>query len=82
MTTAYNVSAKVFWSYKIMSMSKQSLEMLLDLVEIKLGALLVQDKDDTKELNRLKSCKNELAQLIMDNQLNKNKPFNSDRKVS
>ncbi|MDR1475379.1 MAG: hypothetical protein LBI30_02565 [Holosporales bacterium] len=47
-----------------MDISKQSLEVLLDLVEIKLEALLIQDRDDLKELNRLKSCRKELSGLI------------------
>ena len=47
-----------------MDMSRQSLEILLDLVEIKLGALLVQDKEDMQELSHLKSCKRELAEMI------------------
>ncbi|MDR1366047.1 MAG: hypothetical protein LBJ03_03070 [Holosporales bacterium] len=45
-------------------MSRQSLEILLDLVEIKLGALLVQDREDMQELGNLKSCKRELAEMI------------------
>ncbi|MDR1031844.1 MAG: hypothetical protein LBL30_01820 [Holosporales bacterium] len=47
-----------------MDTSRQSLEILLDLVEIKLGALLVQDKEDMQELSNLKSCKRELAGMI------------------
>ena len=41
-------------------LSKQSLEILLDLVEIKLSTMIVQDKEDIKELRKLKTCKNEL----------------------
>lgn len=41
-------------------LSKQSLDILIDLVEIKLSAILVQDKDDLREVNKLKHCKNEL----------------------
>ena len=41
-------------------LSKQSLDILIDLVEIKLSAILVQDKDDLREVNRLKHCKTEL----------------------
>lgn len=41
-------------------LSKQSLDILIDLVEIKLSAILIQDKDDMREVNRLKHCKNEL----------------------
>ena len=41
-------------------LSKQSVDILIDLVEIKLSAILVQDKDDLREVNKLKHCKNEL----------------------
>ncbi len=41
-------------------LSKQSIDILIDLVEIKLSAILVQDKDDIREVNKLKHCKSEL----------------------
>ncbi|MBO6056109.1 MAG: hypothetical protein J6P84_03965 [Alphaproteobacteria bacterium] len=41
-------------------LSKQSVDILIDLVEIKLSAILIQDKDDVREVNKLKHCKNEL----------------------
>lgn len=41
-------------------LSKQSLDILIDLVEIKLSAILIQDKDDMREVKRLKNCRNEL----------------------
>ena len=41
-------------------LSRQSLDILIDLVEIKLSAILVQDKDDLREVKRLKMCKQEL----------------------
>ncbi len=41
-------------------LSKQSLDILIDLVEIKLSAILVQDKDDIREVRKLKLCRNEL----------------------
>ncbi|MDR2107450.1 MAG: hypothetical protein LBO73_02950 [Holosporaceae bacterium] len=41
-------------------LSKQSLDILIDLVEIKLGAIMILDKDDVKEVQKLKNCKNEL----------------------
>jgi hypothetical protein len=41
-------------------LSKQSLDILIDLVEIKLSAILVQDKDDIREVRKLKHCRNEL----------------------
>ena len=36
-------------------LSRQSLEILLDLVEIKLSSMIVQDKEDIKELRKLKN---------------------------
>lgn len=41
-------------------LSKQSLEILIDLVEIKLSTILVQDKEDIREVRKLKNCRNEL----------------------
>ncbi|MDR1235699.1 MAG: hypothetical protein LBJ96_01700 [Holosporaceae bacterium] len=41
-------------------LSKQSLDILIDLIEIKLSAIMILDKDDIKEVEKLKSCKNEL----------------------
>ena len=41
-------------------LSKQSVDIVIDLVEIKLSAILVQDKDDLREVNKLKHCKSEL----------------------
>ncbi|GHT97125.1 hypothetical protein FACS1894126_0510 [Alphaproteobacteria bacterium] len=41
-------------------LSKQSLDILIDLVEIKLSAIIVHDKDDIREVRRLKHCKSEL----------------------
>lgn len=44
-----------------MSLSRPSLEILLDLIEIKVGALEVQDRDDARELNKLRKCRQELV---------------------
>ena len=44
-----------------MALSKQSLEILLDLIEIKLNALQIQDRDDARELNKLRKCRQELT---------------------
>jgi hypothetical protein len=41
-------------------LSKQSLEILLDLVEIKLSTIMISDKDDIREVRRLKNCRHEL----------------------
>ena len=37
-----------------MKFSNESIEMLLDLVEIKISSLFVYDKEDSKELKKLK----------------------------
>ena len=44
--------------------SKQSLDVLFDLTEIKLNAIIVQDKEDLREFNKLKACKRELIAAI------------------
>ncbi len=43
-----------------MALSRQSIEILLDLIEIKVGMLQVQDRDDARELNKLRKCRQEL----------------------
>lgn len=43
-----------------MTLSRQSLEILLDLIEMKVSALQIQDRDDARELNRLRKCRQEL----------------------
>jgi len=45
-----------------MSLSKQSIDTLLDLVEIKLSCFEVWDRDDRRELKALQACKAELQQ--------------------
>lgn len=46
-----------------MSLSPQSIEILLDLLEIKIGYMHVQDRDDAKELLKLRYCRQELLAL-------------------
>jgi hypothetical protein len=46
-----------------MSLSKQSIETLLDLVEIKLGCMEVYDREDARELDQLEGCRRELIAL-------------------
>ncbi|MDR2681829.1 MAG: hypothetical protein LBB29_02170 [Holosporaceae bacterium] len=41
-------------------LSKQSLDILIDLVEIKLSAIMVVDGEDLKEVKKLKHCRSEL----------------------
>lgn len=43
--------------------SKRSLEILMDLVEIKLGMLEVADREDARERRALEQCRRELAAL-------------------
>ena len=43
-----------------MALSRQSLDILLDLIEIKVNSLQIQDRDDARELNKLRKCRQEL----------------------
>ncbi|MGF1629608.1 MAG: hypothetical protein ACFCUT_09070 [Kiloniellaceae bacterium] len=47
-----------------MSLSRSSVETLIDLVEIKLSCVEVYDRDDSRELLNLQRCKEELMDLI------------------
>jgi len=44
-------------------MSKRSLETLIDLVEIKLSAMQILDREDAKELAQLENCRRDLLSL-------------------
>lgn len=46
-----------------MSLSRASVETLIDLVEIKLSCVEVYDRDDSRELVNLQRCKEELMDL-------------------
>jgi hypothetical protein len=46
-----------------MSISKRSVETLLDLVEIKLSCMQILDREDAKELAQLESCRRDLLSL-------------------
>lgn len=46
-----------------MSLSRSSVETLIDLVEIKLSCVEVYDRDDSRELMNLQRCKEELLGL-------------------
>jgi hypothetical protein len=48
----------------IMSLSKRSLETLLDLVEIKLSCIEVFDREDQRERHSLEAARKELTALI------------------
>lgn len=46
-----------------MKFSKKSIEALLDLVEIKLSAMEVTDREDARELAKLEAARDELKEL-------------------
>lgn len=46
-----------------MNLSKQSIETLIDLVEIKISYMDVLDRDDAKELRGLERCRDELKAM-------------------
>lgn len=46
-----------------MALSRQSIENLIDLVEIKIGALQVMDREDEREMRSLESCRTELLAM-------------------
>jgi hypothetical protein len=46
-----------------MSLSKRSIEMLLDLVEIKLSYMDVSDREDARDMHVLERCREELRAL-------------------
>ena len=45
-------------------LNKELIEMLIDLVEIKLSYFEIQDREDVKELKKLKSCSKELKSIL------------------
>lgn len=47
-----------------MSLSKRTLETLIDLVEIKLSCIEIYDRDDARELANLERCLGELHALL------------------
>jgi len=59
-----------------MKLSKQSAEILLDLVEIKISAMQIHDREDARELLRLKQCREELLPSLQ------NKRKSTGRKVA
>lgn len=42
------------------TITRKSMEILLDLIEIKIGILSISDKDDERELRNLKTARREL----------------------
>lgn len=47
-----------------MSISKRTVETLLDLVEVKLSFMQVSDREDQREMTQLESCRRELRGLM------------------
>ena len=47
-----------------MDISRKSLEMLLDLIEIKISLLAITDADDEKESRHLKNARREIIDLL------------------
>ena len=47
-----------------MTLSRKSVETLIDLVQIKLSCVEVHDQDDKRELAKLEHCLGELQSLI------------------
>ena len=47
-----------------MSISKRTVETLLDLVEAKLSYMQVSDREDQREMSQLESCRRELRGLM------------------
>lgn len=43
-----------------MNLSRESFEIILDLIEIKMSTLQIHDKDDAREVNKLRKCRQEL----------------------
>lgn len=49
-----------------MKFSNESMEMLLDLIEVKISTMFVYDKTDSVELNRLKRCRDEIYKELVE----------------
>ena len=47
-----------------MKISRESVEITLDLIEIKMSTLQIHDKDDERDLNKLRKCRQELLFLL------------------
>lgn len=47
-----------------MLISRESLEIILDLIEIKMNALQIHDRDDAREINKLRKCRQELILVL------------------
>ncbi|MFT5488241.1 MAG: hypothetical protein ACI9JL_003389 [Paracoccaceae bacterium] len=57
-----------------MSISKRTVETLLDLVEVKLSFMQVSDREDQREMSQLESCRRELRGLMAGAPAQKGRP--------
>lgn len=57
-----------------MSISKRTVETLLDLVEVKLSFMQVSDREDQREMTQLESCRRELRGLMTNTPAQKGRP--------
>ena len=48
-----------------MALSKRSIEILIDLIEVRSSVLMVTDQEDSRELRRLQKCKAELENVLI-----------------
>lgn len=48
-----------------MALSRRSIEILIDLLEIRISVLMINDQEDARELTRLKKCRDELQKSLM-----------------
>ena len=78
-----------------MSISTQSLDTLIDLVEIRLSLMEVWDRDDARELNRLQQARGELmtlagrsdsaaenVEVLPTTQRRRGRPRNAERRIA
>lgn len=49
---------------EIMALSKRSIEILIDLLDVRISVLMINDQEDARELARLKKCKEELEAIL------------------
>ena len=47
-----------------MALSRRSMELLIDLLEVRISVFMIHDQEDAKELARLKRCKEELESIL------------------
>ncbi|MBA3813740.1 MAG: hypothetical protein H0X26_04510 [Alphaproteobacteria bacterium] len=65
-----------------MKISHESLEIILDLIEIKMNVLQIHDRDDAREANKLRKCKQEFLSLFNESSLSPLKTSRKERPLS